>query len=97
MIRTHQLPLVIEEPLRVEGPGLLPEVGVVTDEGHVTPNLQHPQRKACVNLFFGQDVVEEVQSALFDLVAERRGEYHCPRLRHGASEEEPDTHTHTHT
>ncbi len=40
MLRSHQLPLFIQKPLRLEGPGVLPVLRVMVHTPYVTPNLQ---------------------------------------------------------
>ncbi len=40
MVNPNQLPIVIQEPVRVEGPGVLPVLRVVVDGEDIKPNLQ---------------------------------------------------------
>ncbi len=40
VVNPNQLPLLIQEPLRVEGPGVLPVLRVVVDGEDVAPDLK---------------------------------------------------------
>ena len=40
VIHPYQLPLIIQEPLRVEGPGVLPVLSLVVQREHIAPDLQ---------------------------------------------------------